>query len=110
MTDTTVHWRPADAPPEPLVDVLLHQVMGDMDDDDSKLIRIGYRNQQGQWVDSYSTDLDDADDVLEHITYWAPLPENPKPDIAPCPTPWPGDDCTVSQCVSRKHCWCGAEK
>ncbi len=82
MTETTIHWRPIAPPPEPLVDVLLHQVLAGMGDDDPTLIRIGYlsRTRPGQWVDSYSCRLDGEDDILEGITHWAPLPAGPDSD------------------------------
>ena len=74
-------WYPADQPPAPLVDVLLHQVMKGFDDNDPTLIRIGYRNRGGAWVDTYSMRLDGAEDFLEGITHWSPLPDGPHGDI-----------------------------
>lgn len=111
MSETTACWRPASNPPDPRVDVLIFQrLKGFEADEDPYLIRIGYMNNEGRWVCTYGTAPDGADDILEGVTHWAPLPATPQPEAQMCPTPWPGDDCTVRQCVARGHCWCGAGK
>jgi hypothetical protein len=76
-------WVPvATALPAPLEDVLVYQRLDGMGDDDNTLIRSAYRNQSGQWIDTYTTDvLTGGDEVLRGVTHWSPLPEGPDGDM-----------------------------
>ena len=76
---TATTWRQLDVdPPEPLTDVLLWQVLaGFSPEEGNTLNRIGYRNNAGQYMDSYASAIDGGDEVLNGVTHWAPLPAGP---------------------------------
>lgn len=76
---TPTPWRRIDAePPEPLIDVLLWQVLeGFTAEEGNTLTRIGYRNKEGVYLDSYASAYDGGDEVLDGVTHWAPLLTGP---------------------------------
>lgn len=78
-SDTLAAWRQIDVdPPEPLIDVLLWQVLERFSPEESNtLIRVGYRNKDGIYLDSYASTIDGVDEVLAGVTHWAPLPAGP---------------------------------
>lgn len=78
-SDSLVSWRQIDVdPPEPLTDVLLWQVLEDFTPEEGNTLhRIGYLNKDGVYMDSYASAIDGADEVLDGVTHWAPLPAGP---------------------------------
>lgn len=76
---TLATWRQIEVePPEERIDVLLWQVLaGFTEEEGNTLIRIGYLNKAGQYIDSYASAIDGQDEVLDGVTHWSPLPHGP---------------------------------